>query len=369
MNEDTQKEFISWLGDKLQAQDQADLQKKLQTLGDDGIRKAYDQFTSEKSDVQDNQDDAEDNGIQSSKEGGRLQYIKCLQAFAKGGAIEMEKCGCGGKMEKGGALVNRGKLSIKKDMGSRKDSKVDDKTTAKKQYIGHTNSLDEVNDKPKTRSSKGGTKENEKKQMKKGGSMDQGDTIGGMDSKKKGGKMDVITGFKKGGKAKEEMKTSGRMEYMKGGTVKKETGGTLTQILVTYARGGSINEGKITQKYPSGIKDPNKETPKLKSKRKDSHTKEANPGKKEYLDPGKAKKEHIAVTKVPLGNKPSKQSEYKAIPYKMNYDKKASVNSWQAGGSMAGTVGGMMAGAGVRNPSTPKLVKKKVKILKASQIA
>lgn len=360
MEQKEQQEFISWLGDKLQAQDQTDLQKKLQTLGDDGIRKAYDQFTFEKSDAQDNQDDAEDNGIQSSKEGGRLHYIKCLQAFAKGGAIEMEKCGCGGKMEKGGALVNRGKLSIKKDMGSRKDSKIDDKATAKKQYIGHTNSPDEVNDKPKTRSSKGGTKENEKKQMKKGGSMDQGDTIGGMDSKKKGGKMDVTTGFKKGGKAKEEMKTGGRMEYMKGGTVKKATGGTLTQLLVTYARGGSINEGSVTTKYPSGIKDPKASAPKLKSKRKDINTKEANPGKKEYLDAGKAKKEHTAVTKVPLGNSTKQEPEGKGKPYKMAY---------QAGGSMAGTMGGMMAGAGVKNPSSPKLVKKKVKILKANQVA
>ena len=63
---------------------------------------------------------------------------------------------------------------------------------------------------------------------------------------------------------------------------------------------------------------------------------------KEYLDTGKKKIEHSAVTKVPTG---------------------AAGKKLQAGGSMAGTMGGMMSGAGVRNPNSgPKLVKKKVKV-------
>jgi hypothetical protein len=127
MEDDKQQEFIAWLGDKLQASDQKDLQKKIQSLGDDGVRKAYDQFLSEKS-----QDDS--GGVASKGAGGRLEYIKCLQAYARGGAMEAAKCGCGGKMKEGG-LVNRGKLSIKKDQGSVKDSDVDSTAVAKKQYM------------------------------------------------------------------------------------------------------------------------------------------------------------------------------------------------------------------------------------------
>ena len=316
MDEKQQQEFIGWLGDKLQAKDQGDLQKKLQTLGDDGIRKAYDQFVSEKSDAEDNQEEAEDNGIQTSKDGGKLQYIKCLKAFAKGGIVEMEKCGCGGKMEKGGQLVNTGSISIKKDKGSRKEASSDKgtKAVAKKQRISHGYDPAEKADKPKLRT-KGGSKESEKKEMKSGGRMEMA----------KGGTV----------KKKEEMK--------KGGVAKCETGGTLTSTLITMARGGSINESSdLIVKYPSGIKDPKKEALKLKGKRIDSKTKEANPGKKEYLDTGKKKIEHSAVTKVPTG---------------------AAGKKLQAGGSMAGTMGGMMSGAGVRNPNSgPKLVKKKVKV-------
>jgi len=327
MDSQTQQQFIAWLGDKLQAKDQGDLQKKLQTLGDDGIRKAYDQFTSEKSDADDNQEEAEDNGVQSNKLGGQLHYIKCLQAFAKGGHIEMEKCGCGGKMAKGGELVNRGSVSIKKDKGSIKDSD-NSKIKPKGQKISHGYDPAEMSDKP----TKG-----KKKEMKKGGLM-QADIIG---KDKKGGRLNATEGFKKGGKA-EEMKTGARMEFKKGGMAKKAEGGTLTSTLLSLARGGRVEEGGLTQSYPHGIKDPNATPPKLKGKRKDIDKKEANPGKKQYLDKGDTKQYRTAVTKVPTG---------------------ATGTKLQGGGSMAGTMGGMIGGAGVKNPNSgSKLVKKKMKV-------
>ncbi len=38
------------------------------------------------------------NGIESNKTGGKIEYLKCLQAFKKGGMIAAEKCGCSKKV-------------------------------------------------------------------------------------------------------------------------------------------------------------------------------------------------------------------------------------------------------------------------------
>lgn len=90
--EDKQQEFIAWLGEKLQAQDEGDLKKKLEGLGKDEIRQAYEQFLSEA-----------DNTVASARLGGKLEYIECLKQFKKGGSID---CGCGGMKikSKGGKL-------------------------------------------------------------------------------------------------------------------------------------------------------------------------------------------------------------------------------------------------------------------------
>lgn len=90
--EDNQQEFISWLAGKLEAQDEEDLKQKVKELGDEGIKAAYDQFLTD--------------NVQSRKDGGKIQYIKCLQEFKKGGKMG---CGCGGmklslKKEKGGTV-------------------------------------------------------------------------------------------------------------------------------------------------------------------------------------------------------------------------------------------------------------------------
>lgn len=316
MDDNKQQEFVSWLSDKLQAKDQNDLQKKLQTLGDDGIKKAYDQFMDESQDSEDNggQDQDPDSGVQSNKAGGQLQYIKCLQAFAKGGMLEASKCGCGGKMKDGG-LVNTGKMTIKKDKGSIKDSDKADKSPGKKQYIGHKKDAGEYDDKP--------GKMKKPSEMKKGGTVDQGDCIGMGEN---GMKLDPTKGMKKGGTMKEEMK--------KGGAMKHATGGNLTAKLVSLATGGRIDEDKATDQS-SGIKNADAPEKKgLKGKRKDINTKEGNPGAKQWMDLGNKKKEHSAVTKLV---------------------KK------QAGGAMAGTMGGMAAGAGMKTAKGPQLVKKKMK--------
>lgn len=129
--DDKQQEFQSWLADKLQAKDMDDLKQKVQQMGDDGVRKAYDQFLSEKQQVQ------------SNALGGKLDYIKCLQAFKKGGMLEMKKCNCGGKMEDGGMLSKKGY--------DRKDAMVKEKNPGKKDYLSK--------DKKKIQTAVGGVKE------------------------------------------------------------------------------------------------------------------------------------------------------------------------------------------------------------------
>jgi hypothetical protein len=100
--QDEQNQFVSWLADKLGAKSHEELQDKLKQMGPDGIKKAYEQFQQE-SQQQDGEQGQEDNNTTASmKEGGKLDYIKCLQAFKKGGAMEAKKCGCGDKLKKGG---------------------------------------------------------------------------------------------------------------------------------------------------------------------------------------------------------------------------------------------------------------------------
>lgn len=69
--DENQEQFISWIAAKLQATDETDLQKKLKSLGDAGIKQAYDQFLQE--------------GVQSKADGGKLDYIRKLQAGGRTG--------------------------------------------------------------------------------------------------------------------------------------------------------------------------------------------------------------------------------------------------------------------------------------------
>lgn len=88
MEDANQKEFIQWLTEKLQAVDDTDLQNKLKNLGEEGIKKAYDMFMKQG-----------DSSMLMAKNGAKLEYIKCLQEFKKGG--KMASCNCGGgKMKK-----------------------------------------------------------------------------------------------------------------------------------------------------------------------------------------------------------------------------------------------------------------------------
>lgn len=118
MNQDMQQQFVSWLAQKLQAKDEQDLKGKVQQLGQDGIKQAYQAF------MQEQQQGAQQ--VPSQADGGKLEYLRCLKAYKKGGAMAMKDCGCDGKekMMKSGGRVDANENALAKDyMGDRKDAK------------------------------------------------------------------------------------------------------------------------------------------------------------------------------------------------------------------------------------------------------
>lgn len=115
-NGNEEQEFIEWLANKLQAKDQADLKSKVQKLGQEGIKQAHEAFLAEKGGQQ--------SAMPMASKGAKLDYLKCLTAFKKGGSIGA--CGCNKDMEKGG------KFDFKKKM-----NKPEEKAEDKKQGEGN----------------------------------------------------------------------------------------------------------------------------------------------------------------------------------------------------------------------------------------
>lgn len=98
-DKELQQAFLQFLAKKSGAKNQQELEKYVQSLGEDGLKQAYDEFTK----VMQSQ-------AQKAAHGAKLQYFrnlkhKCgeneeLVFYKKGGSVE---CGCvGKKMEKGG---------------------------------------------------------------------------------------------------------------------------------------------------------------------------------------------------------------------------------------------------------------------------
>lgn len=118
---ENQEEFVNWLAIKLEAKDEQDLQDKLQDLGTEGIKQAYELFVKETSTDQ----------VISAKDGAKLDYLKCLE-LKKGG--KMSKCGCGGsiglkgkpKFQQGGVVVNGKQTDIYAGVNKRNPTVVSD---------------------------------------------------------------------------------------------------------------------------------------------------------------------------------------------------------------------------------------------------
>lgn len=100
-DKELQQAFLQFLAKKSGAKNQQELEKYVQSLGEDGLKQAYNEFTK----VMQSQ-------AQKAAHGAKLQYFrdlkhKCAEGeelvfYKKGGSVE---CGCKGKvMEKGGEV-------------------------------------------------------------------------------------------------------------------------------------------------------------------------------------------------------------------------------------------------------------------------
>lgn len=97
-----QQKFLQFLAQKSGAKTQKDLEKYVQGLGEDGLKKAYEEFSK-------SLQEEETNKAKKAAHGMKLNYIKNLKNqcaddeelvyFKKGGTLD---CGCRKKMQKGG---------------------------------------------------------------------------------------------------------------------------------------------------------------------------------------------------------------------------------------------------------------------------
>jgi len=75
MDEQSQAEFIDWLSQQLQVETPEELQGKLQELGDEGIKKAFELFNKQKTQT--------NTAVAMAKHGAKLAKLKALK---KGGS-------------------------------------------------------------------------------------------------------------------------------------------------------------------------------------------------------------------------------------------------------------------------------------------
>lgn len=109
-DQELQQKFLQYLAKKSGAKSQKDLEKYVENLGEDGLKKAYEEFSKE-------QIKEKNKAAQKATHGAKLQYVKSLKHqcaedeevyyYAKGGNLE---CGCKKKLESGGkepTLINK----------------------------------------------------------------------------------------------------------------------------------------------------------------------------------------------------------------------------------------------------------------------
>lgn len=101
-DKELQQKFLQFLAQKSGAKTQKDLEKYVQGLGEDGLKKAYEEFSK-------SLQEEETNKAKKAAHGMKLNYVKNLKNqcaddeelvyFKKGGTLG---CGCRKKMQKGG---------------------------------------------------------------------------------------------------------------------------------------------------------------------------------------------------------------------------------------------------------------------------
>lgn len=124
MDEQTQAQFIEWLAQQLGVSSEEELNAAVEQMGEEGLQQAFQQFQQETQ-------------AQAMKEGGKLNYIKNLQAFRKGGKTKGKiKNGAKDGAKDGATALNVTKFSKKKDgatakfPGNRKGEETKKWTTA-----------------------------------------------------------------------------------------------------------------------------------------------------------------------------------------------------------------------------------------------
>lgn len=72
MDEQTQQQFIQWLAEALGVSSEEELNAAVEEMGEEGLQQAFAQFEQEMA-------------TQTLREGGKLNYLRKLQTFKKGG--------------------------------------------------------------------------------------------------------------------------------------------------------------------------------------------------------------------------------------------------------------------------------------------
>jgi hypothetical protein len=129
MDEQTQEQFIQWLAQQLGVQSQEELEAAIEEMGEEGIQQAMEMF------MQEMQGGGAQGGASAQQgppqaaaylNGGKLEYMRQLKAFKKGGKIKDK-----GKDSK--TALNITKFSNKKD--GKTAAKKDNRKEAPKQYV------------------------------------------------------------------------------------------------------------------------------------------------------------------------------------------------------------------------------------------
>lgn len=319
MEQDNQQQFISWLAQKLGAKDEGDLKSKIQQMGQDGIKQAYNAFLQE-----------QNQQVPAQQLGGKLEYLRCLKAFKKGGAMEMEKCGCakmqkGGKMDEDGmddgiqqmraakgATKTKGKQFISRQAGGPMEFSVKDSDPAKIMQVqkadgsvgGWGNAVPTTqnmyalhNAQPVSEQQITHLRNNAPDFAKVGQPMQ----VPGQMPRYSPDQSDMIQSLMKQYPLTQPNSQSlalhakggsmlGKKDYLRKESNVKDMGmsGTRNDEQKVWQGMGDVKDGKATPWGKQGT-------------RKEAATKEANPGKKDWMSKG-GKKEHTALTKVPKGS-------------------------------------------------------------------
>lgn len=115
MDEQTQAQFVQWLGTQLNVTNEEELQQAVEQLDEEQMQQMYSQFQQESQ-------------AQAFKKGGQIKYLSGLKAFKKGGTVKSASIKNGtAATRKVHSAVGGYKPSKKWDFGTAKQKRVETK--------------------------------------------------------------------------------------------------------------------------------------------------------------------------------------------------------------------------------------------------